>query len=524
MNYSFGIRTQLIAGIVITTLAGIGFIGVIAVSLVERNALYRKVREAETVARIFRTATVSQTVKAGGGGAVRYLQDMMRQARVKDLVVTDTKGRKFFGDGATEAPGGELFYFLDGIQIRRVGGGIFNGVGEMLHVTVGQGQRTRASLEAVFSISLDDIARDMSYMRRFLLFYAAVDAVIIIALGTYFISRFIVVPIKRLEASAVRIEGGDLDERAEVWADNEIGLLAGAFNTMAERLKGEIKRLERLNRELVETQEELLRSSTLASVGKLAAGIAHEIGNPLGAVRGYLDILKDSSASSSHASPSERATSDENRDILERTDKEITRINEIVKEFLELSRPSNEPARALDVNSLLDETLSILAQHPGFAGVKSELLLQSSLSPVMIDEGKLRQVFMNLLLNAAGAMSGIEGEKVVTVRTGTNRRIDEPRGEKDRRSGDPVFKSGHVEEHEREFVFIRFSDTGCGIKEEDKARVFDPFFTTKGAGEGTGLGLFVSQSIIKTYGGTIEVTSEEGRGSEFTAYLPALKL
>ncbi len=517
MKYNLGIRAQLIAGIVITTLAGIGFIGVIAISIVESNVLYHKVKEAEKVARIIRSAVDEGSSRWGKAEALDYAESIMRDGRIQELVFY--KASKVAGaeDRPYSEPmvsiDGELVYFEDNIRIWRTGGRWLD-KGTALKVMLGGGRASPASIIATFTVPLSDVVADMASMRRFVFFYAVVDSIIIIVLGIYFLSRYIVTPIKRLEGAAMRISGGDFDERADVVYDNEVGRLAGAFNTMAERLKGEIKGLERANMDLMDAQERLLVTSKLAAVGRLAAGLAHEIGNPLGAVRGYLDLL-------SRKDEPNRLTPSEESEIIERTDKEISRIDKIVKEFLDLARPSKEPPSKLDVNALVEETAAMIEHHDGLKGVSAKLELNRDIPPVIIDEGKLRQVFLNLLINAAEAMG--EGGKVtirteVVERTETGGSVSVERRATDR----GTYDEGARKRRAKRYVSISFRDTGCGIEDKDMDKIFDPFFTTKETGSGTGLGLFVSRSIIETFGGFLEMDSRLGEGTEFRVILPGV--
>lgn len=497
-----GLRAQLTAGIVITTLAGIGLIGLLAIKIVETGSIYWKVNEARSLVRTINT--IAQMSSSDPSEGLRYAAVVLSSSGITDYRITGPAGKPLMRGGAVPAEEGAALPSNDGLKVSRIGGGWFWGGGraeaEVLKVSAPYGKE--ATFE--FAVPLHDIKESMAGIKRFLLFYAVIDSVIIIALGIYILSRSIINPIKRLDEAATRIAGGKLFERAEVAVDNEIGSLAASFNTMAERLEAEIKSLERVNVELMTAQEELLRSSTLAAVGRLAAGIAHEIGNPLGAVSGYIDILSKG-----------MAEGEEEREILARTVKELERIDDIVREFLELSRPSKKAASSVDVGSVLREAIEAAAARKDFEGVSTALNLSDGLPPVMIDEGKLRQVFINLLLNAAHAMEGLK-DRAITVDAGVE---THPLETMRRRKDDPPLTGAP----EREFVFVRFTDNGRGISEEDAKRIFDPFFTTKGVGKGTGLGLFVSLSIIKAYGGSIALSTTPGEGSAFKVLLPSGK-
>ncbi|MDO8427502.1 MAG: HAMP domain-containing protein, partial [Deltaproteobacteria bacterium] len=459
MKYTLGIRSQLIAGIVLTTLAGIGLIGILSIKIVENSAIYWKVSEAEGIVKFASLASRMATVPLNDPAIpLKSAGTVLKGYGVADFRITDSSGKVLYREGAAPASIGDRLPYSGEIIIRKTGGGFLKGPGEALHITAPLNSPAgRATLE--FSLSLGGIKEDMAGIKKFLLLYAAFDSVIIIVFGVFFLSRSIVSPISKLTEAAMRISGGDLSERAEVSVDNEIGSLASSFNIMADRLEDEIKSLERVNKELVTAQEDLLRSSTLAVVGRLAAGIAHEIGNPLGAVRGYLDIL-------SKGLPEK----EEEKDIIERTIKEVSRIDFIVREFLEVSRPSRRSLEPVEVNRLIEETVSAIAVHKDLNGIELRQGLQEALPFVMIDERKLRQVFTNLLLNAAHSFEGKQGHKLIAIESGVlKKQTERPRPSR-RRNDTPLSLPPELDE--REFVFIRFTDTGSGISREGAEKIF----------------------------------------------------
>jgi signal transduction histidine kinase len=511
MRFGLGIRAQLTAGIVLTTLAGIGLIGLMSIKIVESRSVYRKVAEAENLVGFIRTAVFKLKGPGESARTIDFIGTALKGMGVKDFQMTDGSGRVLLKDGVLPKDYGKVVSYSGGVKVNRIGGGWLSGPGEMLYVRaslVDSGRGGRVS----FTLSLTGINEYMSGVRRFLLLYAVLDSVIIIAFGVYYLSRSITTPIRKLEDAATRIAGGALGERVDLYVDNEIGSLAASFNTMAERIEAEIKTMERVNRELVSTQEELLRSSTLAAVGRLAAGIAHEIGNPLGAVRGYLDILGAGGDAK-----------EEQGEIIERAAKEVSRIDSILREFLDIARPSKSAPGPVDVNMALRDTIATLDAHSEVANVRITTALADDLPPVMIDEGKLRQVFLNLLINALQSLDETRAMNMVTVETCVLREPLDMRDMLMRRSTDwPV--SGTDNPEEKEYVVIRVTDTGRGVSDEDAKKIFDPFFTTKEVGKGTGLGLFVSESIIKTYGGEIGFKSSIAEGSTFTVKLPLARL
>ena len=274
-----------------------------------------------------------------------------------------------------------------------------------------------------------------------------------------------------------------------------------------------------------QAQEELIRTEKLASIGRIAAGIAHEVGNPLGAILGYTGILQK-----------EGMNQEEARDYLKRIEKEIERINRIVRELLDFARPSKFEIKALQVNKILESTLSLLSYQKNFKNIETELDMQPDLPLVKGDESQLSQVFINIILNAVDAMP--EGG-ILRIQTATHV-VENPETERlpgiysRRRKNDPIESDySHMRKADplaalvRRFwegnrlVRIRISDTGTGIKKEDLENIFDPFFTTKAPDKGTGLGLSISLRIIESLGGEIKVESEVGKGTAFEVYFPA---
>ncbi len=512
MMPALGIRGRLIAGIAVTTLAGIGLVGIISIKMIESNALYLKARQAGVIVKFVRSAV--RTSDNDPMQAIRSVSLAFKDLNIRDYELKDSAGRALLKAGQTAEAEGRYVEGENDIRIKRIGGTILTGPGTHILVSAPLGWGSGRGGEIRFLYSLEDITGEVLSARRFIVIYALVDSAIIIAFGVILLSGAVIKPIQSLKSAAERIAGGNLDERvmlAPKGADdstNEVISLARSFNTMAERLSGEIKTLERVNRELLATQEELLRSRTLAAVGSLAAGIAHEIGNPLGAIKGYLDVLKKG-----------HIPSEEDREFIGRATKEAMRIDAIVREFLQIARPIKAASAMVDVNSVVEEVVSTISVSEAFAGIKTRLNLEKGAPAVMIEEGKLRQVFLNLLINAAHSMKEAS-ERTVTIETGIEKKAPEA-GFANRRRDDAAIAELQRPFVEREYVFISFSDTGCGIGGEDMKKVFDPFFSTKEPGAGTGLGLFMSQGIIKAYGGEIRLDSFIGQGSKFTVLLPA---
>jgi len=382
-------------------------------------------------------------------------------------------------------------------------------------------------------VPIGDLMTNLLELKRIILITIVLDAIVLIIFGSILLSRVLVKPIKDLVRLTQKISEGDFTQKIEETSRNEIGQLIGSFNRMIERLKENqeslenyLESLESANKKLKQAQEELIRTEKLASIGRFAAGVAHEVGNPLGAILGYTSILQK-----------EGIDCEESKDYLKRIEREIDRINRIVRELLDFARPSKFEIKDVQIHQVIENTLSLLSYQKNFKNIESRLDLQSDLPQVKGDESQLSQVFMNIILNAVDAMPN-GGILTVQTRTHIVETLDEdrlqrvyPRRRRDdpmesdysrKRKADPLtalFKK--FSEGDR-LVEIRISDTGIGIRKEDLENIFDPFFTTKAPDKGTGLGLSISLRIVESLGGEIRVASEVGKGTTFEVYFPAI--
>jgi two-component system NtrC family sensor kinase len=319
----------------------------------------------------------------------------------------------------------------------------------------------------------------------------AVLCVVLLLVILYFSTTQIINPLHTMVLATQKIAKGDLSHKVNVQSKDEIGSLADSFNQMTSDLKAANeklvdwgrtleKKVEERTKELREAQAHLIQTEKLASLGKLAAGVAHEINNPLGGILIYSHLLLE----------------DTDRDSpyyqnLEKIVKETTRCKDIVKGLLEFARPKEPEATSTNINELLDKSLSLIESQSLFQNIRVEKQYAPDLPLIVADSSQLQQVFMNIILNAADAIQG-GGELKLRTSLGADGR----------------------------YISIDFSDTGPGIKQEDKKKIFDPFFTTKEVGQGTGLGLAISYSIIRKHQGTIEVQSAPGKGATFSVRLP----
>jgi hypothetical protein len=380
-------------------------------------------------------------------------------------------------------------------------------------------------------VPIEDLMISLLESKKVILITIVLDALVLIIFGSFLLSRILVKPIKDLVQLTRKISEGDFSQKIEVTSKNEIGQLIGSFNRMIERLRANqeslenyLESLESAHNQLKQAQEELIRTEKLASIGRFAAGVAHEVGNPLGAILGYTSILQK-----------DGMDREESKDYLKRIEKEIERINQIVRELLNFARPSKFEITDVKINKVIESTLSLLSYQKDFKNIETQLNLQPDLPMIKGDESQLSQVFINIILNAIDAMPNGGMLSIQTkIHFMENMAVDRlqriyPR----RRRSDPMESDySHLRmadpfaallkkfsEGDR-LVQIRISDTGIGIKKEDLENIFDPFFTTKAPDKGTGLGLSISLRIVESLGGEIKVESEEGKGTTFEVYFP----
>ncbi len=288
-----------------------------------------------------------------------------------------------------------------------------------------------------------------------------------------------------------KIAEGDLSLELSISSKDEIGQLAESFNHMLVRLKQARQELEDYGRTLEEKVEnrsqqlkkiqlQLMQSEKLASLGRLASGVAHEINSPLTGILTFSHLLMRKL----------KGNPDLQRE-LELIVKETTRVSTIVRGLLDFARESKPQKRPCNINDLILHTLSLVQHQSVFHDIRIQKNLDGHLPITLLDSNQIQQVFMNILLNAADAMPAGGALTITSQLT----------------AGDS-------------FMQIRFTDTGCGIPEQDLSKIFDPFFTSKAEKKGTGLGLAVSYGIIDRHNGKIEVQSEVGKGTTFTVKLP----
>jgi signal transduction histidine kinase len=295
-------------------------------------------------------------------------------------------------------------------------------------------------------------------------------------------------PIEELIDRIRDIGAGQWRKRIEIRGHNEISSLAEEFNHMCERLEDLYSRLHKEQHDRLNLERNLRQSDKLASVGQLAAGLAHEIGTPLNIIGGRAEFLLRRPRSAQ-----------ELRDNLQIIRSQIDRIAGIVRQLLEFSRRREPAFRRVELRLLLDRVIELLQHKISERRIEVNKIIPAGLPPLQADPDQLDQVFLNLFLNSLHALPP-GGMITISANVIENDEANNDAG--------------------RQFVRVRFEDNGKGIPIEHLSKVFDPFFTTKDVGEGTGLGLSVSYGIIKDHGGEIRVESTPGDSTCFTISLP----
>lgn len=313
--------------------------------------------------------------------------------------------------------------------------------------------------------------------------------ILIIVLMSIFLAKRLSDPLKKLEEMSRKIADGDYKRKFIVRGPIEIQHLASSLDEMAKQLEEEKRELEEwattLEKKVDERAEEikkihsqLFRSEKLASLGKLAAGVAHEINNPLtGILTNSSLLLEDLDAD------------DPRREDVEVMVNETIRCREIVKRLLDFAKQTKPQKRLASINGLLENIILLVRNQTSFRNITVEKNLSADIPDILVDPDQVQQVFVNIILNAAEAMT--KGG-TLTIRSATS-----PDGQS---------------------AVVSFADTGAGIAEEVREKIFDPFYTTKE--HGTGLGLSITYGIVEQHGGTISVDSTVGKGSVFTIQLP----
>jgi len=410
-----------------------------------------------------------------------YAQKLSDDAAFNRLTLLDRNGKPIFSAGRE----GYDVYLPFSDQTATSAGSFIRPDGSGLSHVISVARNGVSVGRAGLVMSLAPEKARLSRSRKMLIAYFVLDFILLFALGSFILARIVVNPINRLLAATEKITSGHYGQRLRISGSAELASLADAFNEMSATLQNKDRQvsehlaaLEQANNDLCQAREEAIRTEKMASIGLLAAGMAHEIGTPLASIMGYADLA-------AAEQPDSAATQDYARRISE----DCARIDRIVRGLLDYSRPRGSGGVSTDIRQVISASLELLTQQGVFKHVQTAIELEDRLPEAMADPHQLQQVLVNLMLNSRDALPG---DGILTARARC------------------------VEEQ----VCIDIFDNGSGIPEEHLKHIFDPFFTTKPPGKGTGLGLAISARIIEGFGGRITVTSSPGAGSCFSVWLP----
>jgi len=332
---------------------------------------------------------------------------------------------------------------------------------------------------------------------------ASLSVILLLAI-LYFSTTRIINPLQRMVVATQKIAKGDLSHKVEVKSSDEIGYLANSFNQMTSDLKAANekliewgktleKKVTERTKELTEMQAHLIQSEKLASLGQLAAGVAHEVNNPLAGILIYIKLFlkkyKEKKLQTEKTEPQ-----------LLKMEKETERTSRIIRNLLDFSRQSEPALRPVDLNKLVEAALSLVGHQISLENIRLEKKLDMQLPLVLADFDQIQQVLINIILNASQAMPN-GGNLTITT---------------------SVTERTKIGESSKNTAKIDISDTGVGISKENLSKLFNPFFTTKEKGKGIGLGLSVVHGIIERHKGKIEVESEPNEGTTFAIYLEVM--
>ena len=343
------------------------------------------------------------------------------------------------------------------------------------------------------TISLEDFEKERAQIYTRMTISGIVSIVILSFMLSLLLTRFVNRPIDKLLAATKTAAHGNLDQAVSIRTHDELGELSESFNNMISELKRSRDaieewtqtlehRVKERTQELQQVQDQLIRAGKMVALGELAAGVAHEINNPLTGVLTFSSLMLKKV--------------DENhpwKKDLENIVQQTTRCRNIVRGLLDFARQRKPDKKEWDIHTIINQTVSLVENQARFQNIKINKEFKTDMPLLFIDADQIQQVFMNIIINAADAMTGDGG--ILTIKTN--------------------LKDGIAE--------VSFTDTGCGMSKEHLSKLFAPFFTTKETGKGTGLGLAISYGIIQSHNGDIDVESEVGKGSTFRIKLPIEK-
>jgi signal transduction histidine kinase len=355
----------------------------------------------------------------------------------------------------------------------------------------------RSSGAVALRYSLESHYETIRMMQRYVAVYLAANLVILLVVGFFRFRSTIFQPVEDL----IRLTDSYTEKNGVPFlvlrGGDELSQLAGSMHQMLSRIKTDHEKMQQhlvslqdANQQLIATRAEMVRAEKLSSVGRLAAGLAHEIGNPLSIVQGYLGLIQQT-----------ELDDHERREFCARAEQEVQRIGHLIRQLLDFSRPATGIVEDVEVHQVLLDVIALLQPQPLMDGIELVTRFEAVDIQIHCNADQLIQVFLNCLMNAADAIHTTgQGKGVIEVVT------------------ESIPLAG------KHNVRVTIMDTGIGLAEEHLANAFDPFYTTKEPGKGTGLGLSVSYALLNAMGGTISLVNRAHGGAMVIILLPAVSV
>ncbi len=499
------LRTTILTQLCLLVMAGMMLINGAMIKLSERDLIGAKAHLGGVVLQAIEQRVDPEL--ANQDGFVRFpartvelqaeISRLLKASGFTDALIVDREGSKSIGIGSRGEFDAGLIPAAREALASREGRETFQGttwgVIWLAHETIQLSAPLyhRGSLQGAMAISapLSPVYEDLRQSQRIALIYLLLNTVLLVFFGGHLLSRTVIKPIQRLLKITESFKEGDSFALVSDSATNEIGRLHRSLTMMLKRLeenRAELRQsvlsLESANQELRTAQASLIRSEKLACVGRLATGVAHEIGNPIGIVLGYVGLIRR-----------EELTEGDRLEYAGRIESEVTRISRIIRQLLDFSRPVQGNKERVSVHRMIHDAVEMMAPQPMVRHMEMKTSFAATQDLVLVDSGQFKQVLLNIIINAADAISD-NGPSVgiLTISTHSN---------------------------ERE-VELRLTDNGPGIPQQEIPKIFDPFYTTKEPGKGTGLGLSVCHSIVEGWGGKIRGESVQGKGATIVFTVP----
>jgi len=499
-----------------------GVLGYLNIRLDRQHLERTALEDAARMSSVIKRNTSYYMLRNQRDGLYHIITDMANEPGMARIRIINDRGNISFSSDPSEMgkivdqrlqvynalpPGVSAFQFTDGKQSFRTYSlpngeralGVINPIENSPSCSAAECHAHPAEIKTLgvldTNISLASTEQSVAESRRQVMLYTILAILGVAVLCAAFVQYMLGDPLRALTVGTHRLGSGDLGYQIHLKSSGELQELANSFNTMScqlEEAHQEInawtrtleERVEQKTRELSGAQEEMLRVERMASIGKLAAVVAHEINNPLAGILTYAKLLKK--RESREPQPNAETIS-----MLDLVESESRRCGEIVKNLMTFARPTSMNLEPSDLNLIIDRCVRLVQHQLELKNIELHLDLNRELSPVRCDSGQIEQVILALVMNAIDAIPN-GGNLTVTSRRATS--------------------PGSIQ--------VEVRDDGVGMPRDVLAKMFEPFFTTKEHGRGLGLGLAISRNIVDRHGGRIEVSSEPGRGTIFTITLP----